>query len=83
MSSSLPQSAVSALRNGQMIEAIKLTRQELKLGLKEAKDLVDGFVESDPMLKAQLANKRVGGGQLLVAVVAIVLGMIAAYFALR
>jgi ribosomal protein L7/L12 len=44
-----------ALMQGNKIEAIKLLREEQNLGLKEAKDLVDGYVASQPALHAQLA----------------------------
>lgn len=37
----LPQAAVDALRRGNKIEAIKIVRAELRIGLKEAKDLVE------------------------------------------
>lgn len=37
----LPAAAAAALRSGNKIEAIKIVRAELRIGLKEAKDLVD------------------------------------------
>lgn len=41
----LPPGALAALRRGQVVEAIKLTREATGLGLKEAKDLVDAARE--------------------------------------
>ena len=39
---------VSLLQQGQKIKAIKQVREEHQLGLKEAKDLVDGYVRNNP-----------------------------------
>jgi ribosomal protein L7/L12 len=45
--SALPAAARAALQRGQVIEAIKLTREATGLGLKEAKDLVDAARTAD------------------------------------
>jgi ribosomal protein L7/L12 len=42
----LPPAAQSAIREGNLIEAIKVVRQERSLGLKEAKDVVDAYIQS-------------------------------------
>ena len=56
---SLPAAAIVALNRGQLIEAIKLTREAKPgLGLKEAKDRVDGYVGRDPMLKARVEQQQ-------------------------
>ena len=52
----LPEEAVSALHRGQKIEAIKLVRARHGLGLKEAKDLVEAFLATQPHLEAKLAE---------------------------
>jgi hypothetical protein len=44
----LPPAALSALRQGNKIEAIKEVRAAHGLGLKEAKDLVDAYASSHP-----------------------------------
>jgi hypothetical protein len=49
--SDFPQAAVEALWRGNVIEAIKVVRQARKIGLKEAKDLVDASIASQPFLK--------------------------------
>ena len=41
-----------------MIDAIKYVREAEGLGLMEAKQRVDAHVASDPVLKAQLAEKQ-------------------------
>jgi len=50
----LPKAAVDALWQGNVIEAIKLVRQERNVGLNEAKDLVDTYIASQPALKKKL-----------------------------
>ncbi len=55
----LPAAAVAALSTGQLIEAIKQVREAEGLGLMEAKQRVEAYVEHNPGLKAQLADLRV------------------------
>lgn len=50
----LPKVVVEALWQGNVIEAIKLVRQERNVGLTEAKDLVDTYIASQPTLKKKL-----------------------------
>jgi ribosomal protein L7/L12 len=52
--SQLPPAALTALSQGNKIEAIKILRTAQGLGLKEAKDLVDQYVASQPALHSQL-----------------------------
>lgn len=40
----LPEAAIAALRDGSVIEAIKIVREQTGLGLKEAKDAVDAHM---------------------------------------
>ena len=54
----LSAAAIAALRQGNKIEAIKLVRREKGLELKEAKDLVDTYMRSDPDLQASVADAR-------------------------
>jgi Ribosomal protein L7/L12 C-terminal domain len=44
----LSAAALAAIQQGRTIEAIKIVRQERGIGLKEAKDIVDGYVHSRP-----------------------------------
>jgi hypothetical protein len=53
-SSDLPKAAIDALWQGNVIEAIKVVRQEHNIGLKEAKDLVDAYLASQPALKKKM-----------------------------
>ena len=53
-SSDLPKAAIEALWQGNVIEAIKVVRQERTIGLKEAKDVVDSYIGSQPALKKKM-----------------------------
>jgi len=57
-SSTLPPAAVELLWRGDVIEAIKLVRAERKLGLKEAKDLVDAYIRSQPSLRQKMEQAQ-------------------------
>ncbi len=50
----LPKAAIEVLWGGNVIEAIKRVRQQRNIGLKEAKDLVDAHIASDPALKKKM-----------------------------
>ena len=52
--STLSNAAVELLWRGDMIGAIKVVRAERNLGLKEAKDLVDAYIRSQPSLRQKL-----------------------------
>ena len=55
----LPAAAIVAINQGRMIDAIRIVRESVPgLGLKEAKDLVEDYAGRDPMLKAQLEQRR-------------------------
>lgn len=81
--SALPAAARAALQRGEVIEAIKLTREATGLGLKESKDLVDAARTADgsvPGLASAGATfdplhepGRVRSGGSRVALVAVVL----------
>lgn len=68
-SSAAPQlsiAAIAALHQGNKIEAIKIVREERSIGLKEAKDAVEDYVQSQPGLQssfeaAQAETKRTAG----------------------
>jgi len=54
----LPPLAVSALVKGQKIEAIKLVREQRGIEPMEAKDIVEEYIRSDPVIQAELKNVR-------------------------
>jgi hypothetical protein len=53
-SADLPKAAIDALWRGNVIEAIKVVRQERDTGLKEAKEVVDAYIASQPAIKKKL-----------------------------
>lgn len=59
-SPALSAAAISALHQGNKIEAIKIVRVERNIGLKEAKDAVDAFVRSQPALQSTFAAAQSG-----------------------
>ncbi len=81
----LPVMAVEALRRGNKIEAIKILRLERKLDLKDAKDLVDGYVRRDPVLQQhfQRAQSEAKGKLIGWLVVLFALGLGAYYLLAR
>ncbi|ENW08388.1 ribosomal protein L7/L12 [Acinetobacter beijerinckii] len=66
----IPNEALQALRSGQLIDAIKITREKTGLGLKESKDLVDQYLKEHPQEQAhiqeQLAQRSRGGIKIIV-----------------
>nr|ESK53102.1 hypothetical protein F987_01264 [Acinetobacter gyllenbergii NIPH 230] len=44
----IPPEALNVLRAGQLIDAIKITREKTGLGLKESKDLIDQYLQDHP-----------------------------------
>lgn len=57
-SSTLSNAAVELLWRGDVIGAIKVVRVERNLGLKEAKDLVDVYIRSQPSLRLKLEQAQ-------------------------
>ena len=53
MSGSLPPAALQALQQGRRIEAIKIVRTEHNLGLKQAKEQVEHYMQQHPELLRQ------------------------------
>jgi len=57
-SDDFPAEAVTALWQGNKIEAIKILRQAHHLDLKDAKDKVDQYVRNEPALQQKLATAQ-------------------------
>jgi len=77
-SPALPQAAIAQLEQGNTIEAIKIVRLERDLGLKESKDLVDGYLRSRPDLKRRLEAAQAEARQGFVRWLVIFLALAAA-----
>jgi len=54
----LPVAALTALRQGNKIEAIKLIREQQGIGLKEAKNRVDDYLNSQPARQSSVASAQ-------------------------
>jgi ribosomal protein L7/L12 len=57
-SDDFPAEAITALWQGNKIEAIKILRQALQIDLKDAKDKVDQYVSNEPALQQKLATAQ-------------------------
>ena len=79
----IPAAAVESMRRGRKIDAIKATRDATGLGLKEAKDAVEAFIERSPDLRQEYLTATAGARNTLwlVLAVLIVVGL-AAYAAI-
>lgn len=72
--SDIPEPALLALEQGQLIEAIKHTRKTTGLGLKDTKELVERYLEQNPGLHTRFKSassaqfRRVAGKVILVLV---------------
>lgn len=78
----IPTEALAALERGNKIEAIKIIRVAGNLGLKEAKDLVELYLEKNPELKARMdqANKEIAAGFFRWLIPLIIFGVWAYYY---
>lgn len=81
-SSTLSNAAVELLWLGDVIGTIKVVRQERNLGLKEAKDLVDAYIRSQPSLRQKLEQAQAEMWQKLKRglLVALIFAAAVAYF---
>ena len=70
---------IEALTKGHKIEAIKILRQERELGLKEAKDAVDRYVEARPDLVSQFQAASAGNNRLTLLLLVILLAVFLYY----
>jgi hypothetical protein len=68
----IPSKAIEALERGELIEAIKLTRESESVGLKEAKIAVERYLDSNPSLKERFKSKASSGGVITVIVLMVV-----------
>lgn len=54
----LPVEAQTLLGEGRVLEAVKSVRASHNMGLKEAKDWVDAYIATEPLLRVQLETRR-------------------------
>ncbi|MCH7335951.1 ribosomal protein L7/L12 [Acinetobacter sp. NIPH 2699] len=77
LATKIPPEALQVLREGKLIDAIKITREKTGLGLKESKDLVDQYLQDHPQEQAriqeQLAQRSRSGIKIFVLIFFILL----------
>lgn len=56
VSQNLPTEAVAALEHGSKIEAIKYVRVANGVGLKDAKEIVEQFIDENPEVKRRMSS---------------------------
>jgi len=84
MKPSISTACLAALHAGNKMEAIKLLRNERGIGLKEAKDEVEAYVDAHPDLKSQLETQSAASmGKLKWILLAVVLAGLAYLFSAR
>lgn len=76
----LPPAAIDAIRRGNKIEAIKIVREVRLLGLKEAKDQVDAYVNAHPELSSKSRGTAEAGAPWLPWLVALVVAVLLCCF---
>jgi hypothetical protein len=55
---SIPSTAISALENGNKVEAVKIIRDEAWVTLKQASNAADAYLESNPDVKARFLERQ-------------------------
>jgi len=81
-SEAMPLAAVSALQNGKLIEAVRVVRQARRIGLKDAKDAVERYLASEPLIRSRFdaANAESRRTALLWAIaLTLVIGLVTYY----
>ncbi|NNP76834.1 50S ribosomal protein L7/L12 [Acinetobacter sp. Ac_3412] len=75
----IPAEALAMLHAGQLIDAIKITREKTGLGLKESKDLIDQYLQDHPQEQAQIQEQlvqRSRGGIKVVILILLILATV-------
>lgn len=75
--------AVTALMKGQKIAAVKIVREEQGIQLTEAKEVVEDYIRSDPVIQAELKNVRLNRSGFGWIILLIGLGILLWYFVAR
>jgi ribosomal protein L7/L12 len=77
-----PLAAVSALQNGKLIDAIRIVRETRGIGLKDAKQEVERYLESEPLIRSRFraAHSESRRGLLLWVIALVLLAVLVAYF---
>ena len=68
----IPSSAIACLYQGKLIDAIKKTREEQGLGLKDAKAAVERYLAANPTVKARFKSAAAANSSGVVQLIRIV-----------
>lgn len=71
----IPDRALDQLTRGSKIEAIKIVRVELGLGLKEAKDMVEDYLDTHPEVMSRLRTADASRAKSFYGYVVIILAL--------
>jgi hypothetical protein len=74
----LPTEAQALLGAGRIIDAVKSVRTSHNLGPRDAKDWVDAYLASEPLLRAQLETQRKSARRRLFCVILVFDAVVAA-----
>jgi hypothetical protein len=55
---SIPSEAISALENGNKVEAVKIIRDDAWITLKQASNAADAYLDANPELKAKFLDRQ-------------------------
>jgi len=77
----LPLQAVNLLEAGKLIEAIKVTRVSLGLGLRDAKERVEQYLDAHPATKARFKSITDTERNKVLAVLVVIFAVFAAIYA--
>ena len=68
----LPEEVVAEIEANRKVTAIKLLRKRMGIGLKEAKELVDAYIEQNPPASApQVAKTDTGIGRIIILIIGV------------
>jgi len=83
----IPPGAVAALHHGRLVDAIKQTRDSRRIGLKDAKQTVERYLDAHPHVRRRLeqamAERRPSTARLVGTVILIALALLGAYWIAR
>ncbi len=74
----LPAAAIMALANGNLIEAVKIVRNERQVSLAQAKNAVDVYLQANPSLRRE--TRSTGAPVLTIIILLGLIGFIVYYF---
>jgi len=77
----IPLAAIAAINQGRKIEAIKIVRVETSVGLKEAKEIVERYIDTHPEVEDKFKSSF--GADKLRILIAVICVVVIGYFLLK